>query len=440
MTTIHDTGQFNGAVLVAENGKVIYQKGFGKANIEKQIAFTPDTSVYLASLTKQFTAMAIMILVEQHKLSYDDTLSKYFPEFPPYAQKITIRNLLNHTSGIPDYPQFGLERPGLTNQDVLNTLIKQQSLRFAPGEKFDYSNSGYILLAMIIERVSKQPNRLFLKNKIFQPLGMKSTFVYDKSASLPEKRARGYSRFGEDDDYTLLTFGEGGIYSTVKDLYQWDKSLYTEKLVKQSTLMEAFTPAKLNDGRVSNYGFGFGIATYNGEPTASHAGRFGGFNTYIKRFLKNRSAIIFLTNSGFKNMSAIGNALINILHNKPYELPKLSVADAMYKKYRSTGITSALQFYDSIKKDNDAAYDVGIAELDELGYQLLRMSKTQDAIEIFKLNVAAYPNSSSLYDSLGEAYMKNGDKKLAIKHYQKSVELNPQNTNGIEMLKKLREQ
>ena len=430
-------GQFSGSILVSERGRVIFKSGFGTANAAKNIPFTADTPVYLASLTKQFTAMAIMMLKEKGKLSYDDTLSKYFPEFPAYANKITIRNLLNHTSGIPDYVDLGLEHAGLTDTDVLNALVKQSTPRFAAGEKFEYSNSGYILLAMIVEKVSGQPYALFLKQNIFRPLAMKNTFVRDRSEKLPEKIARGYNRFGNDDDYTLLTYGEGGIYSTVEDMYRWDRALAGEKLVRQSTLREAFLPAKLNDGTISNYGFGWGIATVNGGTTVSHAGRFGGFNTYIKRFLNSGNTIVFLTNSGFRNMGAIGNALINVHDGKPYQLPKLSVAEAVYRKYRSGGIDSALGFYADLKKKDDETYEFGESELNELGYEFLATNMINDAIEILKLNADAYPNSSNVYDGLGEAYMKNGDNELAIKNYKMSLKLDPSNANAAAMLKKL---
>jgi CubicO group peptidase (beta-lactamase class C family) len=437
MRSLSERGQFSGSILVVEHGQIVYERGFGKSDIKGNFAFIPSTPVYLASLTKQFTAMAIMMLAERNQLSYRDPLSKYFPEFPSYAAKIAIRNLLNHTSGIPDYVALGLERPGLTNKDVLSALIKQESLRFPPGEKFEYSNSNYILLALIVEKVSGQPFQLFLKNNIFAPLGMKDTFVYDRLRPEFARRARGYNRFGDDSDYDLLTYGEGGIYSSVADLFKWDQALYTEKLVKRSTLDEAFTRGKLNDGSSSNYGFGWAIGDYNGETIYAHAGRYGGFNTYIKRFPKERTTIIFLTNHDFRNMSAIGNALINILHDQPYTLPQLSIAELLYRTYRSEGIATAVQQYRSLKQSGNATYDFSESELNELGYQLLGMNKTQDAIEILKLNVEAFPSSWNVYDGLGEAYMKNGNKELAIEKYKKSLELNPKNSNAVGMLKKL---
>ena len=437
MHTLTLRGQFSGSILVAEQGRIIYERGFGKADIKHNLVFTPDTPVYLASLTKQFTAMAVMMLAEQHKLSYGDPLSKYFPEFPSYAQQINIRNLLNHTSGIPDYVGLGIEHPGLTNREVLNALIREGSPHFIAGEKFEYSNSNYVLLGLIIEKLSGEPYRVFLQKNIFAPLGMNHTFVYDRTQPPIARRARGYNRFGDDFDYDLLTYGEGGIYSSVADMFKWDRALYTDKLVKRSTLEEAFTRGKLNDGSSINYGFGWAISESAGETVYSHAGRYGGFNTYIKRLPKEQSTIIFLTNHDFKNMGAVGNALIGVLYDQPYTLPKLSVAELIYQTYRRSGIRAAVQQYQSLKQRNDSAYDFSESELNELGYQLMAKNKMPDALAILKLNAEAFPTSWNVYDGLGEAYMKSGNRELAIENYKKSLKMNPGNSNAADMLKKL---
>ena len=436
MRLLAQRGQFNGSILVAEHGRVIYQRAFGKADLKRNLVLTPDTPVYLASLTKQFTAMAVMILAEQHRLSYDDPLSKYFPEFPAYAQQITIRHLLNHTSGIPDYVGLGIEHSGLTNEEVLAALRNQGSPRFSPGQKFEYSNSGYVLLALIVEKVSGESYARFLKEHVFAPLRMDHTFVLMSNEPVPG-RARAYNRFGDTADYDLATYGEGGIFSSVADLFKWDRALYTERFVSRATLAEAFTRARLNDGSSSGYGFGWAISELNGAPVYSHAGRYGGFNTYIKRFPREQSTIIFLTNHDFKNMGAIGNALISLLHDQPYSLPKLSIAELLFRTYQVRGITTALQEYESLKEKNEAVYDFSESELNELGYELLSKDKNADALAILKLNAEAFPDSWNVYDGLGEAYMKNGNREQAIENYRRSLALNPNNTNAAAMLKKL---
>ncbi|HLX11570.1 MAG TPA: serine hydrolase [Bacteroidota bacterium] len=437
-TLIHQLarrGQFSGSILVAEQGSVIYKNAFGTADAENLTTFTPSTPCYLASLSKAFTAMAIMMLKERAKLQYTDPIAGYFPRFPAYANKVTIRELLNHTSGIPDYVGLGLERPGLTNAQVLFELALRDSLDFPPGTQFSYSNSGYVLLASIVEKVTKEPYAKFLKDNIFDPLGMKNTIVYDETKPDISNRARGYDRFGNDDDYNLLTYGEGGIYSSVEDMFLWDQALYGEALVKKATLQEAFTGAALNDSAMSSYGFGWAIGTYDGQPTISHAGRYGGFNTYIKRYPQSHNTVIFLTNHGFRNMGLIGNAIANILEGKTYELPKRSIAEAMFARFRKAGIDSALSTYYVLKPDPE--YDTEESELNELGYELMGMKNVADAIPVLKLNAKLFPASWNVYDGLGEAYMKNGNRDLAIQNYKKSLELNPKNMNAVQMLKKM---
>jgi CubicO group peptidase (beta-lactamase class C family) len=437
MRELNRRGQFNGAVLVTDHGHLLYKKGFGIADAALGTSFSTETPCYLASLSKQFTAMAIMMLAESHSLDYSDSLVKFIPEFPPYGRSVTIRQLLNHTSGIPDYVAMGLEHPGLTNHDVLTALLKCDSLLFPSGTRFGYSNSGYLLLALIIEKVSGEPYRLFLQRHIFDPLGMKHSFVRDSDSPTPAGLARGYARFGDVDDYDLRTYGEGGIYSSVEDLSIWDKALYTEKLVSSVTMAIAVTKPKLSNGSESNYGFGWVIGEVEGREIVSHAGRYGGFNTYIKRFLGDRSAVIFLTNHDYKNMSGIGNAIVNLLFHKPYNLPKLSVADSMYRLYRIRGIIPAVGFYRMLRSGNDTTFDFSEPELNELGYKLIGDHHYDDAVEILKLNTEAYPVSSNAYDGLGEAYLDNGNTEQAIVNYRKSLELDPGNHNAAAVLKKL---
>ncbi len=437
MTTLYDRAQFNGSVLVATGGKVIYANGFGIADISKSINFTRKTTSYLASLSKQFTAMAVMMLEEQNKLTYEDKLSKYFPEFPSYANNVTIRNLLNHTSGIPDYFSLDIVHPGLTNKDVLNGLLKQDSLQFRPGDKFEYSNSNYVLLAMITEKVSGISLSTFMKKNIFGPLGMNNTLLYDTLKPEIKNRAYGYTMFRKDYDDDILTTGDGGIFSTVDDLFKWDQALYTEKLIKQTTLNEAFKPAILNDGSKSYYGFGWGIIEYNGKKIVTHAGEYNGFNTIIFRELEGRKTIIFLANIGGTQRKEIRDALYHILEGKPYTLPKLFIGREMYKMINKSGISTAISFYDSLKKSNDTTYRYAESELNLLGYQLLSDKNVDDAIEIFKLNIESYPELSNPYESLGEAYMQKGDNVLAMESFRKALEIDPNNRDAISMMKKI---
>ncbi len=317
MTELYKRGDFNGAILVAEEGTIYYDTVLGFRNLITKEPLNDSSAFYLASVSKQFTAMAIMILKEQNKLSYNDTLTKYFPELPAYANKITIRHLLTHTSGLTDY--FSMDKfykPDLKNEDVLNALIMQKKFNFYPGDRFSYSNSGYIMLAMIVEKVSGKSFNVFMKEFIFDPLGMKNTLVFDKSKPFIKNRAVGFNKYGDLDDYEILTAGDGGIYSTTHDLFLWDQSLYHNKLVDSSTLAEAFHETKLNDGSFSNYGFGWVISKNAKNKIVHHSGGMNGYRTTIYRDMENQNCIIILTNKGdATNVETITRRILQILRD-----------------------------------------------------------------------------------------------------------------------------
>lgn len=430
---------FNGTILVAENGKTIYKNALGYLDFETKEKLQINSPFYLASVSKQFTAMSIMILKEQNKLKYEDKLSDYFPEFPSYSNQVTIRHLLTHTSGIPNHYRLGAYKKDLTNQEVLEILIKQDTLDFNPGENYSYSNGGYVLLAMIAEKASAKPFHEFLKEQIFNPLGMNQSLVYDESKPEIPLRAIGHNNFGDINDYEILTTGAGGIYSTVEDLYLWDQALYTEKLVKSETLNDAFEPFKLNNDSISNYGFGWKIEQDKTGKIVSHGGALVGYRTYIERNLSSKNTIIFLTNRGSTtSFDKLSDAIVNILNNQPYQIPRIPISIEMHRIIESKGIDQAVIRYNELKQNDEESYNFSESQLNDLGYFYLTDEKSvNNAIKIFKLNVKSFPDSFNPYDSLGEAYMINKDYALAIKNYEKSIELNPNNTNAELMIKRL---
>lgn len=316
-----DKGWFSGSILAAKKGEIIISKGYGMANYEMSVPNTPATKFHLASLTKQFTAMAIMLLQEKGLLSVNDTLSKYIPDYPN-GKKITLHHLLTHTSGIPDYINddetfvdiYRLYHP-------LNQVIdrfKNKSLEFQPGTKYDYSNSGYVLLCFIIEKVSGKTYEEFLKKNIFEPLKMENT-GYDDLKPIVKNRASGYSI--SDGKLTNAEFfdrsnlnGADGLYSTVEDLYIWDRALYTERIVSKGTLDKIFTPYP--PGNI----YGYGWTTNKVE--ISHSGRMDGFYTYISRNIANDTAVIVLSNIQQAQVRAIYRDLNSILMEEGYKLPE----------------------------------------------------------------------------------------------------------------------
>jgi len=447
LSSYNQKRQFNGAALVAEKGNVILKKGYGMANMEWQIPNTPDTKFRLGSITKQFTSMVIMQLANEGKISLDQKITTYLPDYrKDTGDKVTVRNLLSHTSGIPSYtslPGF-FENQSRDPYAVADFVKKYTSgdLEFEPGSKFSYDNSGYFLLGAIIERVTGKTYEDALRERIFDTLGMSDT-GYDRSARVIPKRAAGYvpaANGYENAPYLDMSipYAAGSLYSTVEDLYKWDRALYTDKLLPADLKKTMFTPV-LND-----YAFGWTIKTLKLDDTKTevrtiaHNGGINGFNTTIVRMPETQDLVVLLDNtSRGDKLDDAAHGVIDILHDIPAPPPKFSLADELMKTILSTDVDHAIARYRELKANESGKYDLRESELNTLGYRLLQRGKKDDAIKIFQLNVEAYPNSWNVYDSLGEAYAAQGNRDLAISNYRKSLELNPKNTNAVEALKRL---
>lgn len=440
-------GQFNGSALIAENNKVILKKGYGLANMEWNIPNEPDTKFRLGSITKQFTATAILQLVEQGKLKLDGKLSDYLDTYrKDTGGRITIHHLLTHTSGVPNYTALpGFFQGVSRNPFAVNDFIQKYAsgdLEFEPGSKFNYSNSGYFLLGAIIEKVTGKPYEQVLKENIFDPVGMKNT-GYDHYDQVISKRAAGYLKTPkgyQNAPYLDMSipYAAGSLYSTVEDLYLWDQALNGEKVLSAKSKAAMFTP------NLSNYGYGFVMtnATLGPNklvvPTIQHNGGINGFSTTIIRLTGNKGLIVLLDNTGQGQfLDQIVKGISSILYDQPYDPAKRSIAETLTKTIAEKDIAAAVQQYRELKATKAKEYDFSEGELNTLGYQLLQNRKSREAIEIFKLNVEAYPEAFNTYDSLGEAYMVNGDKDLAIANYKKTLELNPNNAGATKALASL---
>jgi CubicO group peptidase (beta-lactamase class C family) len=334
------------AVLVKQNGKVLFEESYGVRDLRNKQAIDSTTNFRLASCTKQFTAMAIMLLVHDGKLRYDETLTEIFPEFPVYGKAITLRNLLNHTSGLPDYenlmdtvekqqgPTWGPEKQ-IRDGEVLQLLEKERRGKFAPGAKWEYSNSGYVMLSLIVAKRSGKSFGEFLYGRIFAPLKMEHTLVFEKGKNEVAKRAYGHSkedgRFIEtDQSSTSATQGDGGVYSNLEDLSKWDDALRDHTLLSDKEFAAATTPANLPAGaeqklaedapdslrgEASGYGFGWFLDLQNRHPLMWHYGDTMGFKTAVLRYLDSDLTVIALCNrtdldAGFlalKAASAVSN-------------------------------------------------------------------------------------------------------------------------------------
>lgn len=287
-----------GAVVrVIKDGQPVMTRAYGMADIEDEVPVTAETNFRLASVTKQFTAMCILILVDRGELALTDSLTDVFPDFPAYGREITITHLLQHTSGLKDYEPFVPEDSPVqvVDADVLKLMRAQDGTDFEPGSEHRYSNSGYAVLAMIVEKVSGQTFPEFLQQNIFGPLGMANTVAHREGVSTVSNRAYGYNvtddgvEFSDQSPWSAV-LGDGGIYTSVVDLTLWDAALYTDDLVSAELKRQAFTPF------LEDYGFGWRIDEYAGHLRMHHSGSTVGFRNFIERFPDDRLTVIVLSN------------------------------------------------------------------------------------------------------------------------------------------------
>jgi CubicO group peptidase (beta-lactamase class C family) len=326
----HKPGYPGAAVIAARDSEAVFRGAYGLANVELDVSLAPHMVFRLASITKQFTAMAIMILAEQGKLSLDDDLATLLPDYPATTQRITVEHLLTHTSGIPNYtamPEwYALMRNDLALYDLI-ALWKDQPLRFNPGERWAYCNSAYVLLGAIIERVSGQSYDDFLLQHIFEPLGMHNTSGAQNETIIPG-RVAGYERGAnglQNASYLSMThpYAAGALMSTVDDLLLWDEALYSDQLVSKAMLERAHRPFVLNDGTPTAYGYGWAIFDYDGDHIVAHAGGINGFQTYALRIPAEHVYVAVLMNStlGEPPVSMLAFKISRILLGRPYEEP-----------------------------------------------------------------------------------------------------------------------
>jgi CubicO group peptidase (beta-lactamase class C family) len=305
-----------GAVLVKKTGKVVFERGYGVTDLGSWTKIDEHTNFRLASCSKQFTAMAIMLLVRDGKLHYQDRLTDIFPDFPDYGKAITIRNLLNHTSGLLDYedlmskadPNVPVEKIQIHDDGVLDLLKQQKTTKFAPGTHWDYSNSGYVVLGLVVTKVSGKPFDEFLHDRIFAPLQMTNTVAYVRGKNEAPHRAYGHSKTNSgwrqtDQSPTSATLGDGGVYSSLSDLSKWDDALQRHTLLTAKQMEPALTPVNVADNSVrgpdgspAEYGFGWFLNRYRQHRRMWHYGETEGFRSNIQRFTQDGLTITVLCN------------------------------------------------------------------------------------------------------------------------------------------------
>jgi CubicO group peptidase (beta-lactamase class C family) len=441
-----DCCQFTGTVLVSEHDKVIFKRGYGLANREWNLPNTPDVRFRIGSITKQFTSMLVMQQVARGTIKLDGHLSDYLPYYrKDTGSKVTITQLLNHTSGIPSYtgdPKFFSDVS--RNYYAVDVFVKKfcsGDLEFEPGTKFHYDNSGYFILGAILEQVTGKKYEVLLQENILAPLEMKDT-GYDHWITILPKRASGYNLdLGGvvNSEYLdmALPFAAGSLYSTVEDMYKWDQALYTDKLLPSDLKQKIFAPG------LEHYGFGWVIVTIPkdepgaGQTAISHGGGINGFNTIEQRLVADHDLIVAFNNTPGANITEMADGIRAILYGQEPKLPKRSLVPELGETVVTRGVDAAIAQYRELKHSSASNDDFSENALNSLGYELLRKDRLADAIAIFKLNTEEYPKSGNVFDSLAEAYAKNGQKQLAIENYRTAVALDPKNQNAADKLKEL---
>lgn len=332
-----------GTALVARNGQIIYKKAFGMANLEMNIAMQPDMIFRIGSITKQFTAVAILQLMEQGKLSLQDEITKYLPDYPMNGHKITIEHLLTHTSGIQSYTSMkDFEtnmRKDMTPEEMINSF-KNQAMEFAPGTKWNYNNSGYFLLGFIIEKVSGKTYPKYVEEVFFKPLGMTNSY-YGNDTKIIKNRVGAYD---EDESGVInapflsmtLPYAAGSIQSTVEDLFKWNQAVHAYKLVKKETIDKAFTKYKLNDGKETDYGYGWFLQNVQGSPTIEHGGGINGFLTHGIYIPKADVFVAVFSNCNCKAPQVVTSKLAALTIGKPFNYKETTLDSAILQSY--TGV------------------------------------------------------------------------------------------------------
>jgi len=358
--------EFNGTVLVMQKGKAIYRKAFGMADREWGVANTVNTKYRIGSVTKQFTAVCILQLAEQGKLSLDDKLSKYIPDYPK-GDSITTHMLLNHTSGIQNYtniPEFWPKAVLPLSHDSMIALFKNKPLNFSPGTKWDYSNSGYFLLGVIVEKASGKNFSSYLLENIINKSGLKNTGM-DQLDSVLAYRAKGYSKNRQHVwEHAMLIsmegpFSAGAMFSTVDDLYRWTKALHNNQVLSAASTQKMLTPYK------ENYGYGIGIDSLKTHKRVSHSGGIPGFTSYLSSFPDDDLSVAVISNNG-SNSSSLGIALESIMFDLPVQVPYIpkevkidtAILDNYLGKYIATGPIELIKKNGKLYRHRDGSPDI----------------------------------------------------------------------------------
>ena len=464
-STLDKNNLFNGSVLISKSGENIFSNYYGFSNMEKKEKITEKSQFPIASVSKTFTATAILQLKQKGKLKLDDTVQKYLQDFP--YPNISIRHLLSNTSGLgQEYHLFDniiKEQPEkiISNEDIIPVLIQNKTpLSFSPGDKWEYNNVNFCLAALIVEKIAGISFREYLEKNIFSPAKMHDSFL-PKNRKLKEPKQVELYTYPNFYSTSLVNitnlkepfliseksnfYGNGGIVSTALDLQKYQKALFNYKLLNKKELDEALRPSKLNDGKIASYRFedkeiayGLGWEIYTDESNGKivfHDGSITGLTSILMHNIDKNQTVILLSNIATP-VFAVSNAISQLINNKPYVFPVQNLSRVYGNLLENGSKEKANQLIEEYLK-NPTSYDATERDFNRLGYQFLRLQKNDNSLQTFASAALIFPKSSNIYDSYGEALLQCGKKEDAIKMYQKSIELNPDNENGKKVLKEL---
>lgn len=461
-SNLREEQKINGNVLVTEHGKVVYEKSFGFAQTGNKILNQTDTRFQLASIGKTFTAVAILQLYEKGKLKLDDPVIRYLKDFP--FTNATIRQLLSHTAGLPDlhiFEPYAAQDSSriVTNADVIPALKKSGRLPFGPGERWSYSNAGYCVLALLVEKISGMSFHSYLARNVWGKASMKNTYPYSQAVRTKDTlRAENYQMLFFSSELqlvdtmrryrpVLINFGGlqglGFIAGTTRDLATFDQALYDGRLLKAQTLSEAFTPARLKNGQIAQVepGVSYGLGWFIGQDTTAgklvwHSGFIPGGSTLFLRNLTRKQAIVILNNAEVEGVQEAGNNAARILADLPVVPGKKSLAKTYVKNLFTEGPDYAAASFLAMKADT-AHYRYSPGEMDFAARQFLTTGHASQALETLKVLTFNEPQAWQPYNSYAEVLQQSGKKREAIIMYQRSLSLNPGNERAKEALRGL---
>lgn len=425
MTKSYERGLFNGNALVTKKGKIIYQKSFGFTDETKKMPLTNNSIFNFGSIAKEFNAVAVMMLVERGQLNLDDPISTYNLDLPKWSEKVTTRHLINYASGVPKI-ENGLIVPK-NDDEAWKILRKTDKLLFEPGKDYRYDNSNVFLQRRIIEKITGMTFQDFVTKNIIKPLRMINS-VFDAKSGYPNRT----SCYDTDNNgCPEMEFISGWLWMDTNDLYKWVDAMDSNRLISRKSFETLLNNPYTKDHQGGSFGDYFGE-----EELQRHNGVSYKFESLVLNDMKNNVVIILASNNRNKVWD-LGHIIRNIMLGKPYEIPKKSVYEAL-RKEAQTNVSKAIENYYQLKKTSEKEYSFdNPSELNKLGYELLRLGKINESIDIFKLVVREFPKNPNVIDSLGEAYYTNKQYDLAIDCYKKAIELGGTQGNAEKMIEKI---